>query len=230
MGIHDGHRERIFESFLAVGLKGKTDHQALEILLTFLDPRNDVNPIAHALINKFGSLAGVMDADVEDLIKIKGITKRGATLIKLVPLLAAKYHESKFEEKPYLGTYSAIRDYMVPKLSHERNEVFYVLCLDTKLKLLRTIQITEGTPDKASIEIRSLVSEVIKTTASQVVLVHNHLSGSVVPSAADIATTNTIADILAPLGIKVVDHLIISGDKCFNISSLTEIKKELQNN
>lgn len=228
MGIHDGHRDRIFDSFFEIGLKGKTEHQSLELLLTYLDPRKDVNPIAHELINKFGSLAGVMDANPEDLVKIKGITMRGAALIKLVPLLAAKYHESKYKEKPNLGTYSAIRDYMIPKLSHETNEVFYVLCLDTKLNLLRAIQLAEGTPESASIEIRSLVTEIIKTSATQVVLVHNHLSGSVMPSAADVATTKTVSNILEPMGIKVIDHLIISGDKCFNLSSLTDIKKDIQ--
>ena len=228
MGIHDGHRDRIFESFFEVGLKGKTEHQALEILLTFLDPRKDVNPLAHELINTFGSLANVMDADVEDLVKFKGITNRGAALIKLIPELAVKYHESKFKAKPKLNTYSAMRDYMIPKLSRETNEVFYVMCFDAQLNLLRAALISEGSPEKATIDIRTLIDEVLKSNACQVVLVHNHLSGSVLPSAADIITTKKITEALETLGVKVLDHLIISGDKCFNISELTKIKKEFE--
>lgn len=220
MGTHDKHRERLRANFLATGLKGKTDHQILELLLTYIIPRIDVNPIAHELIDRFGSLAGVLDADISDLVKTRNITEYGAVLLKLIPELSATYYESKFKDRVVLDTYEKTKAYMIPKLAPEKNEVFYALCLDTHLHLIRAVLHSEGLTEKANINIRNLVNDILKTGAYQVILVHNHLSGSVEPSTADINATNKIKDALKLLDIKVLDHLIISGDKCTNLASI----------
>ena len=114
MGTHDKHRERLRANFLATGLKGKTDHQILELLLTYIIPRIDVNPIAHELIDRFGSLAGVLDADISDLVKTRNITEYGAVLLKLIPELSATYYESKFKDRVVLDTYEKTKAYMIP--------------------------------------------------------------------------------------------------------------------
>ncbi len=228
MGIHDHHRERLRNSFLISGFKGKTEHQVLELLLTYIIPRIDVNPIAHELIDRFGTLAGVFDADVEDLTKTKYITENGAVLLKMIPELSAIYAESKYENKILLNTYEKIKAYMAPKLAHEKNEVFYALCLDTHLNLIRAILHCEGEINHASIHPRNLINEILKTNACYVVLVHNHLSGSTVPSLEDFDATKKISEILKPLGINVVDHLIFSGKNCFNLNSFNCVLEELK--
>lgn len=216
MGIHNGHRDKLRKNFIAVGLEGKTDHQILELLLTYALPRIDVNPIAHALIDEFGSLAGVLDADISQLTKLKYISENVAILLKLIPAVSAKYYQSKQGERVHLNTVEAIKEYMIPQLINEKNEVFYVLCLDAHLNLLRAIKHSEGSPDKASIDIRSLANQVLNTGTDRIVLVHNHLSNSVQPSVSDVNATNRITEAFENLNISVLDHIIISGNKCFS--------------
>ena len=90
MGIHDGHREKMRRRFLSGGLEQFADHEALELLLYYAIPRRDTNPIAHALIDRYGSLSAVLAAPVEDLQKVEGIGESAAILLKLVPRLCAK--------------------------------------------------------------------------------------------------------------------------------------------
>ena len=90
MGIHDGHREKMRKRFLSGGLEHFADHEALELLLFYAIPRRDVNPIAHELMNRYGSLSAVLAAPVEDLQKVDGIGESAAILLKLVPHLCHK--------------------------------------------------------------------------------------------------------------------------------------------
>lgn len=216
MSIHKGHREKLRKSFISVGLEGKTDHQILELLLTYALPRIDVNPIAHQLIDEFGSLSGVLDADISQLTKINYISENVAVLIKLLPAISAKYYQSKQGARVRLNTVEAIKDYMIPQFASEKNEVFYVLCLDTHLNLLRAIKHSEGSPNKASIDIRGLANQVLNTGTDRIVLVHNHLSNSVEPSVSDVDATNRITEAFEKLDISVLDHIIISGNKYFS--------------
>lgn len=216
MGIHDGHREKLRKGFIAVGLEGKSDHQILELLLTYALPRIDVNPLAHELIDKFGSLSGVFDADISQLTKIKYISENVAVLIKLIPEISTKYYQSKHGERVRLNTVDAIKDYMIPQLVSEKSEVFYVLCLDTHLNLIRAIKHSEGSPSKASIDIRALATQVLNTGTDRIILVHNHLSNSAVPSSADIEATKVISAAFELINVNVLDHIIIAGNKYFS--------------
>ncbi len=216
MGIHDGHRNKLRKNFISVGLEGKTDHQILEILLTYALPRIDVNPLAHQLIDEFGSLSGVLDADISQLTKIKYVSENVAVLLKLIPAISTKYYQSKQGARVRLNTVEAIKSYMIPQLINEKNEVFYVLCLDTHLNLVRAIKHSEGAPSRTSIDIRALANQVLNTGTDRIVLVHNHLSNSVEPSISDIDATNRITDTFEMLNINVLDHIIISGDKYYS--------------
>ncbi len=228
MGIHDGHRERIRDSFLEAGLKGKTDHQILEIILTYIVPRRDVNDLAHELINRFGSLAGVMDAEVADLVKFPYITKKGATLLKLFPAVFAPYQESKFKKRIPLKNAAAVKEYMMPIFAKETNEAFYVLCLDTHLCLIRLIRHSEGTTASANINVPSIVAEVLKSGASRYVLAHNHLSGNVTFSIADIETTEVIRKAFKYLNIEFLDHFLFSGANFASYKSFMGIEENAE--
>lgn len=223
MGIHDGHREKLRDSFIEVGLEGKTDHQILELLLTYAMPRIDVNPLAHELIDTFGSLSGVLDADLSELTKVKYISKYGAVLLKLIPEISAKYYQSKHGKRVHLNTVNAIKDYMMPQLANEKTEVFYVLCLDTHLNLIRAIKHSEGSPSKTAIDIRSLANQVLNTGTDRIILVHNHLSNSATPSVSDIEATKRITTAFELINVTVLDHIIISGDNYFSFFSNKEI-------
>ncbi|MEG2176628.1 MAG: hypothetical protein RRY97_07105, partial [Oscillibacter sp.] len=90
MGMHDGHREKMRLRFQNTGLSGFADHEALELLLYYAIPRQDTNPIAHRLMERYGSLSAVLSAPMEDLQKVEGIGERGAILLSLVPQLGRK--------------------------------------------------------------------------------------------------------------------------------------------
>ena len=228
MGIHDGHRDRLRENYLEVGLKGKSEHQILELLLTYVVPRKDVNPIAHELMEKFGTLSGVLDADVSELIKFNGITQKGAVLLKLIPDLFPVYFESKYKGKVKLNTSGKIKEYIIPKFANETNEVFYVLCLDNHMNLIRALRHNEGSPNRASLNLPLMVAEVLNTGATQLVLVHNHLSGNVQFSNEDIRATKVIMDAFHNIGIKVHDHLIVSGNNVSTFSDFRMLFEEKQ--
>lgn len=228
MGIHDGHRQKLRKNFIEVGLEGKTDHQILELLLTYALPRIDVNPLAHELIDKFGSLSGVLDADITQLTKINYVSENVAVLLKLIPQISAKYYQSKHGKRVRLNTVDAIKDYMIPQLANEKTEVFYVLCLDTHLNLTRAIRHSEGSPSGTSIDIRALANQVLNAGTDRIILVHNHLSNSVEPSPADIDATRKIQTAFEMLNVNVLDHVIISGDKYFSFFANKEMLESIE--
>ena len=219
MGMHDGHRNRLRQSFLATGLAGKTEHQALELLLTYAIPRIDVNPVAHELIDRFGSLAGVIDADAETLMQVDHISQNSAVLIKLIPQIALMYSESKWGKRCELRTSPQVEAYLRPKLEHEKNEVFYILALDNHCHLIEAIRMAEGTPNQSQVSVRNVVDNCLRVGATQVVFSHNHPSGVAEPSPADMQITNVLSSTLAPLGITVLDHVIVAGNRTFSMRS-----------
>ena len=228
MGIHDGHRQKLRKNFIEVGLEGKSDHQILELLLTYALPRIDVNPLAHELVDKFGSLSGVLDADITQLTKINYVSENVAVLLKLIPQISAKYYQSKQGKRVRLNTVDAIKDYMIPQLANEKTEVFYVLCLDTHLNLTRAIRHSEGSPSGTSIDIRALANQVLNAGTDRIILVHNHLSNSVEPSPADIDATRKIQTAFEMLNVNVLDHVIISGDKYFSFFANKEMLESIE--
>ncbi len=225
--MHEGHRKNLRKSFITTGLAGRTEHQALELLLTYAIPRIDVNPIAHELIDRFGSLAGVMDADIEELKKVNYISENGAVLLKLIPQISRMYHESRWKDKPRLGSISQVREFMKTKFMGEKNEVLYMLCLDNHCCLNSMNKLSEGTIDRSPVYIREVVNLALRNNAKQIILAHNHPSGNVQPSPADILMTQQIAVALKPMEIELIDHIIFSGDKTFCFSSENLLQRSI---
>ncbi len=223
MGVHDGHRQNLKNEFLISGLEGKTDHQALELLLTYSIPRIDVNPIAHELIERFGSLEGVIEAPPEELIKTKYISENSVVLIKLIPEIFKKYQASKWRKKPVLRSTVDIVDYMRPRLQNERNEVLYMLCFDSHYNLNELVRLSEGTPTETLIHSRTVVEHALRTNSRNVVFAHNHPSGNLNASPQDIYLTNSVTKTLANIGIAVADHIIFAGAKAKSILSELEV-------
>ena len=136
MGIHDGHREKMRQRFLKGGLDSFADHEALELLLYYAIPRRDTNPIAHALMERYGSLSAVLTAPVEDLKKVEGVGESAAVLLKLAPQLYRKARLSDAEQETVLSSVERVGAYLLERFAGEKNEVVYQLCLDRKGKLL----------------------------------------------------------------------------------------------
>ena len=210
MGIHDGHREKMRRRFLSGGLEQFADHEALELLLYYAIPRRDTNPIAHALMERYGSLSAVLAAPVEDLKKVEGVGESAAILLKLAPQLYRKAKMSDAEQETTLSSVERVGAYLLVRFAGEKNEVVYQLCLDRKGKLLVCKKLGEGGVTSADLDIRRLVENALLTGASAVVLAHNHPSGVALPSRDDYAATDRAKTALAVVGVALTDHIIVA--------------------
>ena len=210
MGIHDGHREKMRQRFLKNGLEGYADHEALELLLYYALPRRDTNPIAHALMERYGSLAAVLNAPVEDLKMVAGIGESAAVLLKLVPLITKKAQIAEAEKETALTTVSRVGAYLLERYEGETHEVVYQLCLDRKGKLLACKRLHDGGAAGAELDVRRVVENAILTRASGVILAHNHPSGIALPSAEDVAATARAKEALRTIEVELIDHIIVA--------------------
>ena len=210
MGIHDGHREKMRQRFLSGGLDHFADHEALELLLYYAIPRRDTNPIAHALMERYGSLSAVLTARVEDLKKVEGVGESAAVLLKLAPQLYRKARLSDAEQETVLSSVERVGAYLLERFAGEKNEVVYQLCLDRKGKLLACKKLGEGGVASEDLDIRRLVENALLTGASSVVLAHNHPSGVALPSRDDYAATDRAKTALSVVGVALADHIIVA--------------------
>ena len=213
MSIHAGHRSRVKSEFLARGLEGWPDHRALELLLFYAIPQGDVNDLAHTLIDHFGSLSGVLDASVDELKKVPGVGEHTAVLLRLIPALSGRYLEDRGSVGRIVRTTDEAAGVLTPYFFGVRNEMVYILCLDSKGKLLGVRKVSEGSIFASDINIRRIAEEAMGLRASRLYLAHNHISNLAFPSAADWQATDVIRAALAPLGLELIDHIIfVDGD------------------
>ena len=208
--IHKGHRERLKQRFLTEGLDNFTDIQVLELLLFFAIPVKDTNPIAHALLEHFGSLSRVLEADAEELKKVKGIKEHAATLLALVVELCRYYQVNCSQQTQILSTLDECGKYLVPYFFGRTRETVFLLCLDAKCKVICCKEIGEGSVNTASISVRKVMETALAANATTVVLAHNHPSGIAVPSNEDIQTTRRIAAALNAVEIHLADHIVVA--------------------
>lgn len=194
------------------GLDDFAPHNVLEFLLFYSIPRGDTNPIAHRLIEAFGSLSGVFDATPEELMKVSGVGESTAILISMIPQMARKYLEDKADAVNVVGGCGDIGAYLLPKFVGRTNEALMMVSIDNKNKVISCSVVAEGTVDSAKVSRRKVMEEAMKVKATRVVLAHNHPRGVAVPSAEDVAMTREIGRLFAQVGIELVDHIIIADD------------------
>ena len=208
--IHKGHRERLKQRFLEVGLDNFTDVQVLELLLFYAIPQKDTNPLAHALLERFGSLSQVLEADISQLKKVPGISEHSATLLALVTQLCRYYQVDSAQRVEILRSLDDCGKYLVPRFFGRTRETVFLLCLDAKCKVICCKEIGEGSVNAASISTRKVVETALSCNASSVILAHNHPSGVALPSDDDIVTTRRIYAALEAVEVTLADHIIVA--------------------
>lgn len=216
--IHKDHRQRVRARYLTDGVDSMADHNIVELLLFFGIPYKDTNNIAHALIDKFGDLNGVLEAPVGELMKIDGIGENAATLIKLTRDIALKYVERKNLERTDISEERRVSDFLTMKYAGESRELVYMLTLDSHGNLQRCVKVCDGSPDNAKVDNRVIVETAIRFDAKNIVLAHNHPNGFAVPSVADVRATEQVIPVLRALGINLADHIIVSHDDVFSMA------------
>jgi DNA repair protein RadC len=212
MSVHDGHRERLKNRFLAEGLDGFTDIQALELLLFYCIPRKDTNELAHRLLDRFGSLSQVLETKPEDLMTVEGIGQNAATFLNLIPAAGRFYSVNRLSRSKVLKTIDECGHYLLPYFEGRSYETVFLLCLDAKCKVLCCQLVGEGGVNSAGVPIRRVVEMALAANATTVLLAHNHPSGLALPSHEDIVTTRRVALALDAVEITLADHLVVADD------------------
>ncbi len=226
MGLHDGHRARLKKRFLEYGAAGLDDHNLLELLLFFALPRVDTNRTAHELMNHFGSIDGVFDASADELRTTPGVGENAAVLLKLIPALAQRYLSSKNSVGSVLASTEDAGRFLLPRFIGERDETVLLVCMDTKMKAVSCRKIASGDVSTAHLSIRKVVEQALAQNAPYVLLAHNHVSGLALPSAEDVATTQSLQDALLLVGITLVDHIVVAGDDFVSLRDNGVLKDE----
>ncbi|PEQ13179.1 hypothetical protein B2G71_06945 [Novosphingobium sp. PC22D] len=204
-----GHRARLRKRLLTGGEDALADHEVIEFLLMGAVPRRDMKPLARSLIARFGSLAGVLNADANTLQAHPGMGEASAAALKVVAVAVRRLVRQEVRERPVIGSWQALVDYLMvdmADLTHERVRVLY---LNARNMLILDDCVADGDVDEAAIHPRKVIHKAMDIGATALILVHNHPSGSAEPSRADIDITNRIAEAGRLLGVTVHDHLII---------------------
>ena len=217
MSIHDGHRQRLKERFRREGLDNFDELYVLELLLFYCVPRSDTNPLAHKLLNSFGSLTAVLEASPEELEKINGIGKNVSTFLSLITQVGRYYQVKRSDPGDILQTIEQCGQYLVPYFYGRDNETVFMLCLDAKCKVICCKKVGEGSVNSANVPVRRVVEIALGANATTVVLAHNHPRGLAIPSADDIQTTLRIATALEAVDIFLADHIVVSRDDYVSI-------------
>ena len=219
MGMHENHRERVRERFLSAGLESFPPHNVLELLLFFSIPRRDTNVVAHRLLERFGSLVNVLEAEPEQLGKVEGVGPVSVALIKLVAQLAQRYLAERSGEKINFNSTQAFRDYVASKFMGASSEVTYLFCLDNAFNLLQGCPVSLGTKYSVSLDNRTLLETAFLHKATKVVLAHNHPNGLEAPSTSDIRLTEAAVKLFREVNIQLLDHLIVANGECFSMAA-----------
>lgn len=209
---YHGHRERLRDRFREHGEAALADYELLELVLFRLIPRRDTKPIAKALIERFGSLGGVLGASPQLLQEVSGIGESVSLEIKLISTLAHRMLKRELKGRQILSSWASVIDYCHAVMAYETTEQFRILFLDKRNALIADEVQGRGTVDHTPVYPREVVKRALELSATAIILVHNHPSGDPTPSRADIDMTQMIVQTARSLGITVHDHIIIGKD------------------
>lgn len=207
---HAGHRKRLRERYARSGMEDFAPHEVMELLLTYAIPRIDVNDQAHALIDRFGSVAGVMDASEEELARVKGIGPEAARFLKMLPAVFRHYQLSSCDGRETYDTVAKLGDYLRALYTGVTVERVYLILLDNALKIKDCIHLCDGSVNCSSVTVRTIAEHALRGNAAAVVLAHNHPRGLAIPSGADLEVTQTVECALETIGVPLLEHLIVT--------------------
>ena len=207
--VHDGHRQRVRDRVSEYGLSQLKDHEVLELLLFYIIPRGNTNDIAHRLIDSFGSLKGVLDADVPELCCIAGVGEQSALFLKTIGEVHRRSCQTRVDKRILYKSHDDYCALAVSRLYGESKEKVLAFCLDASGRVKAEIVVSEGTENTSFIDVRKIVQGAMGCDATIVVLAHNHPTGSGEPSASDMDATRSLSVTLRKLQVMLADHVIV---------------------
>ena len=204
-----GHRARLRQRLFEGGPDALLDHELVEYLLALALPRRDTKPLAKKLIRDFGGFGALLSADGPSIARIGEVSEGAAAALKIAQAAALRLLEEEIRDRPVLGSWQALLDYLRADMAHNPVERVRVLYLNSKNVLIRNEQMSEGSVDEAAVYVREVIRRALELHATAIILVHNHPSGDPQPSSQDIRLTRDIVDAGRHLGIAVHDHVIV---------------------
>lgn len=211
--VHEGHRARMKEQFVRNNIEFFDAHQVLEMLLFFSIPRRDTNPLAHRLIERFGGLTDVLEADYQQLCRVEGVSEQTAVLLTLCGQLIRRYQLEKVKDIQVFHTMDEIGNFLMTQFFGETQEKLRILCLNNRGELLNCSVVSVGTSTSTAVNTRAIVETVLRYATTAVVMAHNHPAGFAIPSADDFDSTVLVRKALDTVNVKLADHLVIgNGD------------------
>lgn len=210
------HRKRLKERFDSSGLNGSKDYEVLELILTFSIPQKDVKPLAKALIKKFKTFQGVLDAPVNEIEKVNGIGHHSAILIKLIRESSNHYLNQRTLKTDVISSPSALLKYLKSSMACLKDEHFRVIFLNSKNEIIKDEIVQTGTVDETPVYPRKILSKALESNAVSLIFAHNHPSGYPAPSHHDRKLTNTLIEAAQTFNIKIHDHIIIGKNGYFS--------------
>ncbi|MDX9839996.1 MAG: DNA repair protein RadC [Desulfobulbus sp.] len=215
----EGHRQRLRDKFLALGIEAFTDAEIIELLLTFGTPRSDCKEAARALLAQFGSLPAVLDAAPVQLQQVKGVGPKNTFALHFIQGVARRYLHQRVVGKEYIRSSREVADYLIHSMRGLQHEVLTVVFLDAAHAVLDATVVAEGTVTVNTIYPRELVKAALARNASALVIAHNHPSGSLTPSRQDNELTRSLYLVCSFMHLDLLDHLIIgAGDQVYSFA------------
>ena len=209
---HSGHRERLRRRFIDNGLDGFEEHQALELYLFYAIPRRDTNPLAHRLLERYRNIGGVCDAPIDELERDFGLSESAATLLKLLPEMSRLYNESKLSDTNFIDP-ETVGEMIARRFIGRTSEAVALLLGSAKGKILYFDIVAKGSVSSSDFPLRRIVDLAIRHNARTAYIAHNHPSGSLLPSRADIDITKLLDSTLSSVGVHLLDHFIVADNE-----------------
>ncbi|MCL2611225.1 MAG: DNA repair protein RadC [Defluviitaleaceae bacterium] len=230
MSIHKGHRDRMKEKYLKVGINCFVDHELLEVLLYYCYPRVDTNRIAHEILDEYKSLTALFQSDPEDIIRRTGVTKNVAVYISLISQTAERFLQDKWkQEYKVIDSNKIASDFLFALFLTKANECFFMLLLDAKNNIIAAPLVQEGTIDRVHFYFRNVLELIFKYRAVSVILAHNHPSGNLRPSKEDILITREFLKNLKIIDVTLMDHIIVTGNQSYSFEAAGLLKALMEN-
>ena len=214
-----GHRQRLRARFLKTGRSSLADYELLELLLTYAIPRIDTKPIAKALLNKFGTIVSVLQQQDQRLLEIKGVGQRTIAFLRVVQACLTRCMEAEVEQQPSISGPEDIFAFIRLHLGARSNECIFGLYLNDARQVVHQAEVAAGTIDRSPLYPREVLKPALVHDATGMILVHNHPEGQPVPSENDLEMTRQIEIIAAPLGIELLDHVIVTKLQAYSIKT-----------
>ena len=206
---HSGHRNRLRQRVLSGGFEGLQPHEIIEFLLYYAIPRQDVNELAHALIRRFGSVQGVLDADPEELGAVKGVGRRTAEGLALVGEAAAASARLKPEDKPFLGRYLDVQRFALRRARAVSAPASAHLCLDMEGRLLYQRMLCPSLSWGEPETLRAALADVLAAKAQSAVVLLFVGARHAEPQAYDLARAQDYAYTLNAAGGSLLDVVLV---------------------